>query len=338
MYFCRPQKGPILFMHSNFNTYFLKASGASACEEIEVIQPLWSGYGKISRYLMKGSVHKTLVVKKIILNEYKEHPKGWNTDIGHQRKVTSYKIETHWYQKWSPACNAHCRIPEFIGSYTAGDEKWIILEDLNGDFPVRKQTVTHDEIKSCLKWLANFHANFLNQKPVGLWPIGTYWHLATRPDEYKKIKHTELKAKAHLIDAQLNNCRFKTLVHGDAKLANFCFAETENQDKGVAAVDFQYVGGGCGMKDIAYFLGSCLSGEACQKHESDFLNFYFSALQNALSPQIEEFNFQELENEWRRMYPMACADFTRFLLGWMPTHQKINDYQLKILESVLSDL
>jgi thiamine kinase-like enzyme len=64
-----------------------------------------------------------------------------------------------------------------------------------------------------------------------------------------------LKEAAPVIDEKLNTCAYKTFVHGDAKLANFCFAP----DGQVAGVDFQYVGGGCGMKDVAYFIGSCLN-------------------------------------------------------------------------------
>jgi Ser/Thr protein kinase RdoA (MazF antagonist) len=63
--------------------------------------------------------------------------------------------------------------------------------------------------------------------------------------------------KAAVIDQVLNNCSYQTIVHGDAKLANFCFSK----EGAVSAVDFQYVGGGCGMKDVAYFLGSCLTGK-----------------------------------------------------------------------------
>ena len=51
-------------------------------------------------------------------------------------------------------------------------------------------------------------------------------------------------------------------MHGDAKLANFLFTSDHSQ---VAGVDFQYVGGGCGMKDVAYLL-SCLDEDACDTH------------------------------------------------------------------------
>ena len=40
----------------------------------------------------------------------------------------------------------------------------------------------------------------------------------------------------------------------------------------------------------------------------------------------------------RSMYPVAWTDFTRFMLGWMPTHQKVNGYSEKLMNSVLKDL
>ena len=128
-------------------------------------------------------------------------------------------------------------------------------------------------------------------------------------------------------------------MHGDAKLANFCFTEEGDaaHASDVAGVDFQYVGGSCGMKDVAYFLGSCLSGQELAQYEKELIAFYFMELRKAIST-LGEVNFLELENEWRQMYPLACADFTRFLLGWMPSHQKINAYQLNLLASVLAKL
>ena len=322
-------------MNSDFKNYLLKVTKSSACEEVEIIQSLWSGYGKISRYKLVGSSLHTVVVKCISLNQINEHPRGWDTTYAHNRKVTSYQVETHWYEKWSQACSDHCRVPKFIGSFSQGHDQWIILEDLNTNFPVRKEQLEFAEVKVCLKWLANFHATFLDQQPTGLWEVGTYWHLETRPDEFEKMEHSELKSKAHIIDELLNQCKYQTIVHGDAKLANFCFSESGSA---IAGVDFQYVGGGCGMKDVAYFLGSCLSSDECELYQNDLLDFYFSELQNALGLTTLNIDFKELEDEWRKMYPIASADFTRFLLGWMPSHKKINSYHLNLMQSVLASL
>lgn len=322
-------------MNTDFKDYLLKVTQSSACEEVEVIQSLWSGYGKISRYQLDDSSTNTVVVKFISINQSNPHPRGWNTDHSHNRKVKSYIVETYWYEKWNQLCTDNCRVPKFIGSFSAGHDQWIVLEDLKANFPLIKDELNLSEVKVCLKWLANFHITFLTQDPEGLWPIGTYWHLKTRPDEFEKIESQELKSKAHLIDDLLNQCNYQTIVHGDAKLANFCFSENS---EAIAAVDFQYVGGGCGMKDVAYFLGSCLSSSECESYQNELLNFYFTELKSAFEDATFNFDFKQLEKEWRQLYPIACADFTRFLLGWMPSHQKINNYNLTLMKSVLSRL
>lgn len=319
-------------MNLRFRNFLLKTTHAQDCNEVDVIQSLWSGYGKISRYQLSEGDMENVVVKSITLNRIDNHPRGWNTNFSHNRKVKSYEVETNWYKAWSKTCPENCRIPKFLGAFSEENEQWIIMEDLNTHFPDRKHEISFSEVKVCLKWLANFHGTFLNREPDNLWEVGTYWHLKTRPDEFEKMQHLELKKKAHLIDEILNDCRYKTIVHGDAKLANFCFSK---DGKKVAAVDFQYVGGGCGIKDVVYFLGSCLSGAECELYETELLNYYFLELKKALPQAVD---FKELEEEWRKMYPIASADFTRFLLGWMPSHQKLNDYSLKLMEMTLEKL
>jgi len=316
----------------NFTDHLLKTTGATSAEETDVIQSLWSGYGKISRYELLGAAIKTVVVKHISLNSKGSHPRGWDSSNSHNRKVKSYQVETHWYEQWNKRCNVNCRTPQFLGSYSDKKDRWIILEDLDAEYPVRKDQLTFSQVKTCLSWLAHFHATFLNQKPSGLWQIGTYWHLETRPDELKKIEYRALKSAAIRIDQELNSCKFRTIVHGDAKLANFCFSQDGRK---VAALDFQYVGGGCGMKDVAYFLGSCLSGSECDLYEEELLNFYFKRLQEAIKIENKEVQFSELRSEWEEMYPLACADFMRFMLGWMPSHQKVNDYNRNKIDEVL---
>ena len=192
--------------------------------------------------------------------------------------------------------------------------------------------MNNKEIKACLSWLANFHAVFLGVEPEGLWPVGTYWHLETRPDELEAMDDAQLKAVAGDIDRILSECHFKTIVHGDAKLANFCFSSSRQN---VAAVDFQYVGGGCGMKDIVYFLGSCMEGRECEKRVPGLLDYYFTELKQFVNKDID---FRALEAEWREMFAFAWTDFDRFLLGWMPGHWKINRYSKQLTKEVLCKL
>lgn len=323
-------------MNDHFKNRVLQSTGGTDLKRLDRIQELWSGYGEIVRYGLKGSEYSSVVVKHVKLPQGGSHPRGWNTDIGHQRKVKSYEVETAWYSKWSDRCDDNCRVPKCFACEFHGDEVLIVLEDLNeAGFSGRRHSVGLSEIQMCLKWLANFHATYLGESPMGLWKVGTYWHLATRPDELKVLKDTALKNAAATIDQTLNTCQYKTFVHGDAKLANFCFGL---DGKHVAAVDFQYVGGGCGMKDVAYFVGSCLHEADCEQMEFELLNYYFKALSKAVGRQEKNIDIQALEQEWRKMYPVAWTDFHRFMKGWSPGHWKINSYSERVARETLESL
>ena len=323
-------------MNQDYQDIVRQATGAQAIFHIEDIQTLWSGYGKIMRYGLKGADIEQLIIKHVKLPDQSHHPRGWNTDRSHQRKIKSYQVESAWYRDWSQQCDDHCRVPACFALQSDADEFLIALEDLDASgYPVRKHTVTLSEMQVCLNWLANFHATFMDQTPTGLWETGTYWHLATRPDELDALDDVQLKNAAVEIDQRLRDARYQTFVHGDAKLANFCFAEAGHQ---VAAVDFQYVGGGCGMKDVAYFIGSCLHEADCERYESLLLNEYFSALGDALRMRNSGNNVEAVEQEWRALYPFAWADFHRFIKGWSPGHWKIHGYSEKIVRQVLRTL
>lgn len=319
-----------------FQSIILQSTGASELSSKEVIQDLWSGYGQIVRYGLEGSQQKSVVVKHVRWPDEGNHPRGWNTDLSHQRKLKSYEVEVNWYRDYSSSCDESCRIPACLALESHEDEVIMVMEDLDAvGFPARKRSVNLNEIKACLSWLANFHATFLGQRPVGLWEIGTYWHLDTRPDELSELDDAELLQAANLIDQKLNESPFQTFVHGDAKLANFCFS---TDSLSVAAVDFQYVGGGCGMKDVAYFIGSCLYEDQCASMENELLDFYFGALRFALDAKKSDVNFDELEKNWREMFPIAWTDFHRFLKGWSPGHWKINGYSERMARKVIAQL
>ncbi len=323
-------------MHTQWNDIVIQASGADSAKRGDVIQTLWSGYGEIVRYELSGAEMDSLVVKHVQFPSQVNHPRGWHNDHAHQRKVKSYEVEMAWYHDWAMRCDEHCRVPHCYASETIADEHLIILEDLDAaGFPLRKTAVDLQDIQACLSWLANFHAEFMAVEAVNLWPVGSYWHLATRLHELAVMDDDALRDAAPVLDSMLNNCRYKTLIHGDAKLANFCFAK---HGAAVAAVDFQYIGAGCGMKDVAYLLGSCLSDREQVRYEAALLNDYFTALKQALQNKHSAVDCDALETEWRALFTVAQADFYRFLVGWMPTHWKINDYNKRITQAVLARL
>ncbi len=328
----------IVTMHTVIANTVLSATEAQTICNATVIQSLWSGYGEIVRLELEGSNHPSVILKHIKLPESDSHPRGWNTGRSHQRKIRSYQVEAHWYQDFAAQCDSNCQVPGCLAVDVLENETVLVLTDLDAcGFHVRKEAVEMEDIRACLDWLASFHATFLDSSADGLWECGSYWHLDTRPDELAALEDTGLKAAAPLIDQQLRDCRYQTLIHGDAKLANFCFTG-DTPRPGVAAVDFQYVGRGCGMKDVAYFIGSCLHEEECESLETTLLDEYFSRLVLRVREKHPDINTFELEEEWRSLFDVAWADFHRFLKGWSPGHWKINSYSEKLTRRVIERL
>ncbi len=312
----------------------LERTQSSQIKWIENIQELWSGYGIIQRIHLQSNDFPSVILKHIKLPSAKKQ----STSFSHQRKLRSYQIEMEWYQSWNPI-NLKDQCSPSPNSLLVEKEKgeyYLLLEDLNTlGFPLQLRQVNWQQMKVCLCWLANFHAKFLHVKPDQLWKTGTYWHLKTRPDEFKKIAGTPLSQIASRLDQELNASPFLTFVHGDAKLANFCFSSDRQR---VAAVDFQYVGGGCGMKDLAYFVGSCFSEKECEKNEMQILNTYFKELQSAVERYQKKIDFPQLEANWRKLYYYAWCDFYRFLQGWSPEHWSLNTYSRKVEAQIMKEL
>ena len=333
------QRTPIA-MTEVWKKHILENTDATEAYRLESVQSLWSGYGEIFRVQLQPESLGTLIVKQISPGGNTRHPRGWNTDRSLMRKLKSYDVESQWYTSWSQQCNDKCRIPECIASVKEGNNSWIILEDLDAaGYSHRHSALTSKQAEPCLSWLAGLHARFLHRQPEGLWPVGTYWHLDTRPDEFEMIQDGVIKDLALDIDQLLSNCQYRTIVHGDAKVANFCF---NDDDSKVAAVDFQYVGGGCGMKDIAYFFGSCFDEQECKRNVPALLDYYFAELSSATDENID---IDALEREWRDLFAPAWTDFYRFLLGWLPretsntlAHPKIHSYTETLAQQTISQL
>ncbi len=306
------------------------AVGAQAVTETHVVQSLWSGYGQIVRCTLDGPV-PSVIVKRVQWPTARTHPRGWSSDRGHARKVRSYAVEQAWYRDFATRCDASCRVAQCHVAEALEDGVFLILEDLDAAGFDARPPGTDAVAHACLRWLASFHAAFLHVPPDGLWSVGTYWHLDTRPDELAAMPGGALKDAAPRLDAALREGP-QTLVHGDAKLANFCLRP---DGRAAAAVDFQYVGGGSGIKDVAYFLGSCFDEDAMDAKADPMLDVYFSALRDALRSRRPEVDAEAVEAHWRALYPVAWTDFFRFLQGWSPGHWKIHRYSRRVAAEVL---
>jgi hypothetical protein len=310
-----------------------RATGADAVTLDQRLQALWGGYGELWRAeLHRGTTLTRVVVKSV-------RPPRDDASRSHRRKLRSYDVEQAFYRRYAARCAElpSCRVAHAV-KLLAEDGGWLfVLEDLDeAGFSERRSHTGAPHVAATLRWLATFHARFLGTAPEGLWKVGTYWHLGTRPDELTAMRHDALRQAAPRLDAALNAARFKTLVHGDAKLENVCFERGGE----VALVDFQYTGGGVGIKDVAYFLSSCLAPRECEAQVPRYLDEYFRELVSAVRANADRaaVDVAALESEWRALFPLAWVDFYRFLLGWSPGQFDRDPYSERLTRDVLAGL
>lgn len=277
----------------------------------ELLQELWGGYGRLVR---RGTPEGlTEIVKDV------RWPPG-RGDHSHRRKLRSYQVEAHWYRHWGARTPSSCRIPRCSSIETRADGMRLVLEDLDAaGYARRSSRLGREDLQGAIDWLARFHASFLGAAPDGLWKEGSYWHLATRSEEWKSMPAGPLREAAVEIDRRLSGARFRTIVHGDAKPDNFCLGSRG----AVAMVDFQYVGGGCGMRDLAYLLDDFRGGAVDDASTRSSLDRYFLVLREALRDDpLHAPHLDDLEREWRDLFPVAWLDFQRFLQGWSPAYRR----------------
>lgn len=282
--------------------WVLSHTGARAVTQTRRLQSLWGGYGELLRLHLAGGPVASVILKQVI------PPEGVQESVADRRKRRSYEVEQAWYLDGARRCDSECR----VASCYAAESSLLLLEDLqNAGFHPGRPPLG-EQVRAGLHWLANFHARFLGPPPPGLWDQGSYWHLETRREEWLRMPPGSLKDAAAPLDELLRGARYQTLLHGDSKPANFCW----NDQGQASAVDFQYVGPGCGIRDTAYFLDCCLGESGCESQADDWLDYYFTVLRQAIEQQGHSIDLSELEREWRSLFPVAWSDFCRFEQGW----------------------
>ena len=222
----------------------------------------------------------------------------------------------------------------------------LVLEDLSIRFPVlteRRGTLNDAQMTKSLEWLATFHASSWNIESsclsefcpppseavqskwqnTGLWQQGGYHYLATRQHELVSIDprtdawgQLGLHADSDMpisVDWCLNNPRDRSrlsLIHGDVKAANMAF---DRHTTSMAMYDFQYVGVGLGVQDLAKFLTTSIPSRHLSDREGEqkLLKTYHSFLVKKL-PKDARYEFEELVEDWE----LALVSWVRFLAGW----------------------
>jgi aminoglycoside phosphotransferase (APT) family kinase protein len=295
----------------------------------KTLTSLWSGCGSIVACELNG---QACVIKAVDIPAVLEHPKIKQTVFAVNRKRKSYQVEYHFYKYFGQQLPSSAAAISCLAAIKNAPQYVLAFNDFT------QQSYTHAEPQhaaAVLKWLAHFHAFNLHQPATGLWPQGNYWHLATRPDEFNNLAPSAIKHQAAKLDAALCNSAYKTIIHGDAKLANFAI----NKQQHVLGYDFQYVGAGVGIIDVMYFMTSCFNEAQLQQYADNYLAQYFTELQYALSVYQPQVAASEVISDWRNLWAIAWADFYRFLAGWSPTHTKINSYmQLQVNKALHTNI
>ncbi|WOO76664.1 uncharacterized protein LOC62_01G000289 [Vanrija pseudolonga] len=314
------------------------------------LQTLWAGYGSISSFSAvdkSGSSH-ALILKLVA------PPRGASQDEGHRRKMLSYGVEQHFYSAVVPTLHLPSEVGIASVIATSGDGVIAtVLEDLRPRFPVsgeRRGELSAAQVSAALLWLGKFHAaswgygkgqlDAFVLPPLletedgkkALWLNGGYTYLATRMSEFATLQRGrgEWSVLAELDGAgnspaslaalflEPRGRAYESLIHGDVKSENL-FANARGDR--VAFFDFQYVGVGLGVCDLAKLFTCSVPLEmlvdtddrgrvkrrGMGKGEEALLREYL-----AYTGRSSEYAFADLTRHWET----ALVDWCRFQASW----------------------
>jgi hypothetical protein len=265
---------------------------------------LWAGMG----FIYTISFHNYIIVVKRIMPPPKERQ-----SFGDRRKAVSYEVEAAFYENVAlDLVNGGLSIPVPFLVQRDGGQITICMSYLEG----RGGPYNDSETYAVLSWLAQLHAATWGEKAdqlvCGLQPIGSYWHLDTRPDEHDSMARRgwegRLKLAAKAIDERLKRDNMQCCIHGDAKDANMLFSG-KGERCTVSMYDFQYYGKAPPAVDLAYFL--CV-GVGSTDEDGELLKYYHKELLNRLAPGSPRPSLVELKDS----LALAFCDFQRFMSGW----------------------
>ena len=283
---------------------------------------LWAGMGYIYDVTIRGHYH--FIVKHIV------PPPKRSRSFGDQRKAASYEVEANFYRHVAPMLitGHNLSIPAPYHVENNSDKTiTICMSRLEGSPGYLSDD---DKIHAALKWMATLHAATWGKadelvEEKGLQPIGSYWHLDTRPSEHDSMPRRgwegRLKRAARAIDERLKRDSMQCVVHGDLKDANMLFSNDS-----VGIYDFQYCGKAPPTVDLAYFF--CV---AVGDTDDGCLEFYHNQLVCILvDKKIKPPTFEQLKES----LSIAFCDFQRFMSGWGNWGSDISHHVIGVLDTL----
>lgn len=302
---------------------------------------LWAGYGAIKCLTVRTASDTIKLICKEV-NPPKE------TGVAHERKVTSYLVEIELYKMGALMKAAGVAIADIYHLESAPTGRaTLLMSDLRVLYPIAGDSgLDWPKTLAAVDWLAKFHAfHFERAESLidnNLWPEGCYWRLDTRQKEYDDIGREWQRVKnAAVVVADLlkigthsstnGYCYpYKTLVHGDYKSPNLQFAritnanrdDTMHQEYVCAAVDFQYCGGGYGVRDVLQLIVSSCYMPYPYNHqravalETAILEHYYARLLCYLEHYGRVTDVKYTYNILTKHYELCMVDYVRFMAGW----------------------
>lgn len=291
------------------------------CEKdvkVKSVCRLWAGMGYIYDINVRGDFH--IIVKHIV------PPPKQSRSFGDIRKATSYEVEANFFRHLAPHLIAEHKLSIPVPYHVENDSDnsiTICMSRLEGSPGYLSDD---DQIHAVLKWMATLHAatwgkadNLVEEK--GLQPIGSYWHLDTRPSEHDSMPRRcwegRLKRAARAIDERLKRDPMQCVIHGDLKDANMLFSNNS-----VGIYDFQYCGRAPPTVDLAYFF--CV---AVGNADDAYLEFYHNQLVSLLGTSCKPPTFTQMKES----LSIAFCDLQRFMSGWGSWGSDISHHVIEVL-------
>ena len=167
-------------------TAALARSGVALTSREAPLCSLWAGYGRVTSAdaARDDGSRVSVVIKRV------QPPPAPASDVGHARKLASYKAEAEFYRsvasgKLVEDADAVCRVARPLAivesDFSSSSSSYslaLALTDLRPDFPVfAKGGLRPPQLRAALAWLADFHA--------------AHWGVAAREDVPALLKERE---------------------------------------------------------------------------------------------------------------------------------------------------